>query len=122
MKKTIKTGTEKKQKEKFITPHEYLDKHVPKEAHKDLDTFFEGYYKSVREGRATFSLPKVRSLLKEAKRRGICAYCGKEVDKSLMDKSDLEENEISGMCKPCLDKTFKEEITEDKEITKGVVH
>jgi hypothetical protein len=122
MKKAIKTGTEKNQKEKFITPHEYLDKHVPKEAHKDLDTFFEGYYKSVREGRATFSLPKVRSLLKEAKRRGICAYCGKEVDKSLMDKSDLEENEISGMCKPCLDKTFKEEITEDKEITKGVVH
>ena len=109
MKKTIKTRTEKNQKEKFITPHEYLDKHVPKEAHKDLDTFFEGYYKSVREGRATFSLPKVRSLLKEAKRRGICGYCGKEVDQSIMDESDLKENAISGMCKPCLDRVFKKE-------------
>ena len=109
MKKTIKTGTEKNQKEKFITPHEYLDKHVPKEAIKDPDTFFQGYYRSVAEGRDTLNLLKVRELLKEAKRRGICGYCGKEVDQSIMDESDLKENAISGMCKPCLDRVFKKE-------------
>lgn len=49
----------------------------------------------------------MRSLLKEAKRRGICGYCGKEVDQSIMDESDLKENAISGMCKLCLDRVFK---------------
>jgi len=39
-----------------------------------------------------------------------------------MIKSDLEEYAISGMCKPCMDATFTEEIMEDKEITKGVIH
>ena len=108
MKKHLKLER-KKQKEKFITPHEYLDQHVPKEAHKDLDTFFKGYYKSVEEGRATFSLPRLWLLLKEAKRHGICGYCGKKVDQSIMDESDLKENAISGMCKPCLDRVFKKE-------------
>ena len=97
------------EKEKFVTPHEYLDKHAPKAAIKDPDTCFQNYMRGVEEGKDSLNLLKVRELLKEAKRRGICAYCGKNVDTSIMNISDLEENAISGMCKPCLDRAFKKE-------------
>ncbi len=112
----------KAEKEKFVTPHEYLNKHAPKEARKDPETFFTRYMREVVDGRDTLNLLKVRELLKEAKRRGICSYCGNNTNTSIMNKSDLEEYAISGMCKPCMDATFTEEIMEDKEITKGVIH
>ena len=112
----------KSEKEKFVTPHEYLDKHAPKEARKDPETFFTRYMREVEAGTDSLNLLKVRELLKEAKRRGICAYCGNNTNTSIMNKSDLEEYAISGMCKPCMDATFTEEIMEDKEITKGVIH
>ena len=112
----------KSEKEKFVTPHEYLDKHAPKEARKDPETFFTRYMREVEAGTDSLNLLKVRELLKEAKRCGICSYCGKNVDTSIMTKLDLEEHAISAMCKACMDATFIEEIAEDKEITKGVIH
>jgi hypothetical protein len=52
-------------------------------------------------------------------RSKICAYCGSKLRvKDFRTRADKDEYAISGMCQPCIDKSFLEEDEEDRYVSR----
>jgi len=94
----------------------------PDQTDSGIDAAAADYLKDIAEGKSNLQLWKLRELMKEAKRKKVCTYCGRKIVKKIMTKADKEEYEISGMCKPCMDIAFEEIEEHDLKETKGVKH
>lgn len=58
-------------------------------------------------------LYEMRFELAKAKRNRECTWCGNSYKlKDFRTRADKDERDISGMCQPCIDETFKDRLKE----------
>ena len=64
-------------------------------------------------------LRRIKLAVAECKHAKICAYCGSKLRvKDFRTRADKDEYAISGMCQPCIDKSFLEEDEEDRYVSR----
>ena len=64
-------------------------------------------------------LRRIKLAVAECKHAKICAYCGDKLKvKDFRTRADKDEYAISGMCQPCIDKSFLEEDEEDRYVSR----